>query len=64
MQAIASGGPDIGPAGDYARFHDAVAHAQLTRWLAELAPRRELLIDISGPGIPSLTPEWPAASRC
>src|SRR5215472_6289154 len=41
---------DIGPAADYARFHDAVAHAQLTQWLAELAPRPELLIDISGPG--------------
>jgi hypothetical protein len=41
---------DIGPAADYARFHDAVARAQLTQWLAELAPRPELLIDISGPG--------------
>ena len=50
MQAIASGGQDIGPAADYARFHDAVAHAQLIRWLAELVPRSELLIDISGPG--------------
>jgi len=50
VQAIASGGQDTGPAADYTRFHDAVAHAQLTRWLAELAPRRELLIDISGPG--------------
>jgi SAM-dependent methyltransferase len=50
VQAIAGGGQDIGPAADYARFHDAVAHAQLTRWLAELAPRPELLIDISGPG--------------
>ena len=50
MQAIASGGQDTGPAADYTRFHDAVAHAQLTRWLAELAPRPELLIDISGPG--------------
>jgi hypothetical protein len=50
VQAIASGGQDVGPAADYARFHDAVAHAQLTRWLAELVPRSELLIDISGPG--------------
>jgi SAM-dependent methyltransferase len=50
VQAIAGDGQDIGPAADYARFHDAVAHAQLTRWLAELAPRPELLIDISGPG--------------
>jgi hypothetical protein len=50
VQAIAGDGQDIGPAADYARFHDAVAHAQLTRWLAELAPGPELLIDISGPG--------------
>ena len=49
MQALASAVQDIGPAADYARFHDAVAHAQLTQWLAELAPRPELLIDISGP---------------
>ena len=49
MQALASAVQDIGPAADYARFHDAVAHAQLTHWLAELAPRPELLIDISGP---------------
>jgi SAM-dependent methyltransferase len=50
VQAPASAMQDIGPAADYARFHDAVAHAQLTQWLAELAPRPELLIDISGPG--------------
>ena len=49
MQALAGAVQDIGPAADYARFHDAVAHAQLTQWLAELAPRPELLIDISGP---------------
>ena len=49
VQALASAVQDIGPAADYARFHDAVAHAQLTQWLAELAPRPELLIDISGP---------------
>ena len=49
MQALASAVQDIGPAADYARLHDAVAHAQLTQWLAELAPRPELLIDISGP---------------
>jgi hypothetical protein len=50
VQAPASAMQDIGSAADYARFHDAVAHAQLTQWLAELAPRPELLIDISGPG--------------
>jgi SAM-dependent methyltransferase len=49
VQALASGAQDIGPAADYARFHDAVAHAQLTQWLAELAPRPELLVDISVP---------------
>jgi hypothetical protein len=48
VQALASAVQDIGPAADYARFHDAVARAQLTHWLAELAPRPELLIDISG----------------
>ena len=53
MQALASGGQDIGPAANYARFHDAVAHAQLTQWLAELARRRELLIDISGSARPA-----------
>src|SRR5579875_1473907 len=40
VQAIAGAVRDTGPAADYSRFHAAVAHAQLTQWLAELAPRR------------------------
>ena len=40
MQAIATAVQDTGPATDYSRFYAAVAHAQLTNWLAELAPRR------------------------
>jgi hypothetical protein len=39
VQAIASAAQGIGPA-DYSRFHAAVVRAQLTNWLAELAPRR------------------------
>jgi SAM-dependent methyltransferase len=52
VQAIASAGRDTGPAADYPRFHAAVARAQLTSWLAELAPHQghAALIDISGPG--------------
>jgi SAM-dependent methyltransferase len=52
VQAIASAVRDTGPAADYSRFHTAVARAQLTNWLAELASLRgqAVLIDISGPG--------------
>ena len=48
VQAIASAVQDIGPATDYSRFYAAVAQAQLTQWLAELAPT-EPIVDISGP---------------
>lgn len=37
MQAIASAAQDTGPAADYPHFHSAVAQAQLTAWLNELA---------------------------
>ena len=51
MQAFASAVQDSGPAADYSRFHAAVARAQLTAWLAELAPTgQRFLVDISGPG--------------
>jgi hypothetical protein len=53
VQAIASAVQDTGPATDYSRFYAAVAQAQLTQWLAELAPPRGLaapIVDISGPG--------------
>ena len=40
VQAIASAVQDTGPATDYSRFYGAVAQAQLTAWLAELAPLR------------------------
>ena len=50
MQAIATAVQDTGPATDYSRFYAAVAHAQLTNWLAELAPAGHFLLDISGPG--------------
>jgi len=40
VQAIASAAQDTGPATDYSRFYAAVARAQLTHWLAELAPPR------------------------
>lgn len=50
MQASISAVQDTGPASErYSRFHAAVSRAQLTQWLAELAPRRGYLIDISGP---------------
>jgi len=48
VQAIASAVQDTGPATDYSRFYAAVAQAQLTQWLAELAPT-EPIVDISGP---------------
>lgn len=48
---------DTGPHALYWRFHDAVARAQLTSWLA---PDRERLIDISGPA--SQAPSLAAAS--
>ncbi len=50
MQAIASAVRDTGPATDYSRFYAAVAHAQLTDWLAGLATEQHLILDISGPG--------------
>ena len=49
MQAIASAVQDTGPATDYSRFYAAVAQAQLTQWLAELAPPGQAIVDISGP---------------
>jgi SAM-dependent methyltransferase len=48
---------DTGPHALYWRFHDAVARAQLTSWLA---PDRERLIDISGPA--SQAPSLAAAT--
>ncbi len=47
MQASASAVRDTGPAADYARFHAAVARAQLKAWLPGGQAR---IIDISGPG--------------
>ena len=52
MQASATAAQETGPDAVYWRFHDAVARAQITSWLA--GPRR-LLIDISGPAAPSAT---------
>ena len=49
VQAIASAVQDTGPATDYSRFYAAVAQAQLTQWLAELAPPGQAIVDISGP---------------
>ena len=46
MQASASAVRDTGPAADYARFHAAVARAQLKAWLPSGQAR---LVDISGP---------------
>jgi len=48
VQAVASAAQDTGPAAGYPRFLTAVAQAQLSAWLQDLAPRN-FLIDISGP---------------
>jgi SAM-dependent methyltransferase len=47
VQASASAVRDTGPAADYARFHAAVARAQLKAWLPSGQAR---IVDISGPG--------------
>jgi SAM-dependent methyltransferase len=49
VRVIASAEQDTDPAPGYLRFHDAVALAQLSRWLEDLGPRSAVL-DISGPG--------------
>ena len=52
MQASATAAQKAGPDTAYWRFHDAVAQAQLTSWLA--GPSR-VLIDISGSDSPAAT---------
>jgi SAM-dependent methyltransferase len=47
VQASVSAVRDTGPAADYARFHAAVARAQLNAWLPSGQAR---IVDISGPG--------------
>lgn len=50
MQASGSAVRDTSPAADYSRFRAAVARAQLSAWLGQLAREQADLIDISGPG--------------
>jgi hypothetical protein len=50
LQASANAAQETGPNAAYWRFHDAVARAQITSWLAGQC---RLLVDISGPASPA-----------